>query len=67
MLKKIKNYEKKMNGETTKNVKKEYQIKPGMPGSGPQMHKEIIHEILKNHPKLVYPSTDAVDYDKAEL
>lgn len=47
-MKKVEHFERKQRGEKINKQYKEPTIVAGMPGSGPQMHKEIIEEVMKN-------------------
>ena len=64
VVEKVEQYEKVMRGETKQGKAKESKAKQGSPCSGPQMHREITDEILKNHKKLRYPKTDSESYNK---
>ena len=48
LVKQVKHFERVRAGEEFKKPVREVTILPGMPGSGPQMHKEITTDIMKS-------------------
>ena len=63
-MKKLKNIEKQRAGEEVKRAFREPLVPPGLPGSGPQMHTEIVTEILKNCRRRHYEQSGSVKLTK---
>jgi len=56
VMKQVDLFERARRGEKIVRTLKDPVITPGMPGSGPQMHREIVDQIIKNKLKKLVKS-----------